>query len=67
MVLGCSEIRTVLRFISAILADLAMRGFAISFTTLARVAFAASLLALFITASFDSPARSESDQSFVSR
>jgi hypothetical protein len=37
--LGCSEIRVVSKFSSAILADLAMRGFAISFLTLARVAF----------------------------
>ena len=37
MVLGCSGIRVVSRFCSAILADLAMRGFAISFVTLARV------------------------------
>ena len=37
MVLGCSRIRVVSRFSSAILADLAMRGFAISFVTLARV------------------------------
>jgi len=36
--LGCSGIRTVSSFSSAILADLAMRGFAISFLTLARVA-----------------------------
>ncbi len=38
VVLGCSGIRAVSRFSSAILADLAMRGFAISFLTLARVA-----------------------------
>jgi hypothetical protein len=38
--LGCSEIREVSRFSSAILADLAMLGFAISFLTLARVEFA---------------------------
>ena len=35
--LGCSEIRAVSKLSSAILADLAMRGFAISFLTLARV------------------------------
>ncbi len=49
VVLGCSETRTVSRFSSAILADLAMRGFAISFMTLVRVAFAASFRALFMT------------------
>jgi len=38
VVLGCSGIRAVSCFSSAILADLAMRGFAISFVTLARVA-----------------------------
>ena len=38
LVLGCSGIRAVSRFSSAILADLAMRGLAISFLTLARVA-----------------------------
>ena len=38
VVLGCSGIREVSKFSSAILADLAMRGFAISFVTLARVA-----------------------------
>jgi len=38
VVLGCSRMRVVSRFSSAILADLAMRGFAISFLTLARVA-----------------------------
>jgi hypothetical protein len=37
-VLSCSGIREVSRFTSAIFADLAMRGFAISFVTLARVA-----------------------------
>ena len=36
--LGCSGIRRVSSFSSAILADLAMRGFAISFLTLAYVA-----------------------------
>jgi hypothetical protein len=39
VVLGCSTIRSVSSFSSAILADLAMRGFAISFFTLARVAW----------------------------
>jgi|HubBroStandDraft_4_1064222.scaffolds.fasta_scaffold57132_1 hypothetical protein len=38
VVLGRSGIREVARFNSAIFADLAMRGFAISFATLARVA-----------------------------
>jgi len=42
--LGCSEIRAVSRFSSDILADLAMRGFAISFMTLARVALLDSFL-----------------------
>ena len=37
VVLGCSRIREVSRFSAAILPDLAMRGFAISFLTLARV------------------------------
>jgi len=36
--LGCSRIRVVSKFSSAILADLAIRGFSISFLTLARVA-----------------------------
>jgi hypothetical protein len=44
VVLGSAGIREVSRFSSAILADLVMRGFAISFTTLARVALADSLL-----------------------
>ena len=35
LTLGCSGIRVVSRFISAIFADLAMRGFSISFLTLA--------------------------------
>jgi hypothetical protein len=35
--LGCSRVRAVSKFISVILADLAMVGFAISFLTLARV------------------------------
>jgi hypothetical protein len=38
VVLGCSIFRAVSRFSSATLADLAMRGFAISFLTSARVA-----------------------------
>ena len=38
VVLGCSGIRPVSRFSSVILADLAIRGFAISFLTLACVA-----------------------------
>jgi len=38
VVLGCSGIRALSSFSSAILADLVMRGFAISFLTLARVA-----------------------------
>jgi hypothetical protein len=42
--LGCSEIRAVSKFSSAILADLAMRGFAISFLTLARIAVPDSCL-----------------------
>ncbi len=40
--LGCSGMREVSRFSSATLADLAMRGFAISLLTLARVALADS-------------------------
>jgi len=43
--LGCSGILVVSRFSSAILADLAMRGFAISFVTLVRVALSGSFLA----------------------
>jgi hypothetical protein len=46
VVLGCSGIRAVSRFSSASLADLAMRGFAISLLTLARVALSESLLVL---------------------
>ena len=38
VVLGCSLVRAVSRFSSAIPADLAMRGFAISFLALANVA-----------------------------
>ena len=47
VVLGCSGIRAVSRFSSAILADLAMRGFAISFLTSARVVSASSFLVFF--------------------
>jgi hypothetical protein len=43
-VLGCSGIRVISKFSSAIRADLAMRGFAISFLTLACVAVSGSLL-----------------------
>ena len=46
VVLGRSRIRAVSRFNSAIRADLAMRGLAISFVTLARVAVSDSVLAL---------------------
>ena len=42
--LGGSGIRVVSSFSSAILADLAMRGFAISLLTLARVALPGSFL-----------------------
>jgi hypothetical protein len=45
VVLGCSGIRAVSRFSSLIVADLAMRGFAISLLTLARVAWTGSFLA----------------------
>ena len=45
VVLGCSGIRAVSRFSSVILADRAMRGFAISFLTLARMALPGSFLA----------------------
>jgi hypothetical protein len=44
VVLGCSEIRAVSRFISFILADLAIRGLAISFWTPALVAVPDSFL-----------------------
>jgi len=44
--LGCSGIRAVSRFRSATLADLVMRGFAISLLTLARVAMSDSFLVL---------------------
>lgn len=43
-VLGCSGIRVISKFSSAIRADLAMRGFAISFLTRARVELSGSLL-----------------------
>ena len=44
VVLGCSIFRPVSRFSSAILADLAVRGFAISFLPLARVPVFGSFL-----------------------
>lgn len=44
--LGCSGIRALSRFSAATFADLAMRGFAISFLTLARVAVSTSLSVL---------------------
>ncbi len=47
LALGCSGDRAVSRFSSAILADLAMRGFAISVRTLARVALPDSVSAFF--------------------
>jgi hypothetical protein len=47
LTLGCSRGRAVSRFSSAILADLAMRGFAISVWTLARVALPDSVSAFF--------------------
>jgi hypothetical protein len=46
MALGCSGIRAVSKFSSAIFADLATRGFAISFLTLACVALSGSFLLL---------------------
>ena len=52
VVLGCSGIRVVSRFSSAIFADLAMRGFPISFVTLARVALMSSFLALLMRPSW---------------
>jgi hypothetical protein len=42
MALGCSRVRPVSRFSCAVLADLAMCGFAISFLTLACVALPCS-------------------------
>jgi len=47
VVLGCSLVRVVSRFNPAILADLAMRGSAISFLTLACVARSDFVLPLF--------------------
>lgn len=44
VVLGCSGIRVVSAFSSAIFADLAMRGFAISNLTLERVALSSSFV-----------------------
>ncbi len=44
MALGCSGIRAVSEFSVAILADLAMRGFPISFSTPARIALLGSFL-----------------------
>src|SRR5271163_465987 len=46
LVFACSGIRTVARFRCIILADLAIRGFAISFLTLARVASRSSFFDL---------------------
>ena len=43
-VLGCSGIRVISKFSSAIRADFAMRGFANSFVTLACVAISGSFL-----------------------
>ncbi len=54
-VLGCSGFRVVSRFISAILADLLMRGFAISCLTLSRVALADSFLDFIFTAHLACP------------
>lgn len=48
VVLGRSAMRLVSRFRCVILADLAMRGLAISFLTLARVASLASLLVFLV-------------------
>jgi hypothetical protein len=45
VVLGRSRVRVVSRFSSIILADLAVRGLAISFVTLARIAVSDSLSA----------------------
>jgi hypothetical protein len=47
VLLGWSGIRAQSSFNSAILADLAIRGFAISFLTLARIALPSLLLLLF--------------------
>src|SRR5580693_1487766 len=49
VVLGCSIFREVSRFSSAILADLAVRGFAISFVTSACVAFLGSLVPSYLS------------------
>ena len=49
VVLGCSGIRALSKFSSVILADLAMRGFAISFLTLARVTLTCSFLRFLCT------------------
>jgi hypothetical protein len=49
VVLGCSGIRVVSSFSSAILADLAIRGFAISLLTLARVVLPNFFLAFLCT------------------
>jgi hypothetical protein len=52
VVLGCSRIRAVSRFSSAILPDLDMRGFAISFLTLARVELPGFFFAFFAFLAF---------------
>ena len=44
VILGCTRIREESRFNSAILADLAVRGLAISFVTLVSIAFPDSFL-----------------------
>lgn len=49
VVLGCSGVHAQSSFSSAILADLAIRGFAISFLTLARVSLPGLLSFLFST------------------
>src|ERR1700680_2647382 len=61
VVLGCSGIRAVSRFSSVILADLAMRGSAISFLTLERIALSDSLL-LFLCSMRSSWHRDESHE-----
>ena len=53
MTLGCSRILAVSRFSSAIFADLAMRGFAISFVTLARIALLDSCFDLLLVITHD--------------
>jgi hypothetical protein len=55
VILGRSEIRFVTSFDSAILADLVMRGFAISFWTLAAVASADAFLRLLLAMHLSSP------------